>query len=129
MESIKWREHDSGGFIGKLHDSMVHVIGSEFAHTRMTIYADNESYMIYEPFPMEMAPLGKAIEAFKVHVMRQEPSQIEPELAAIIRLKEDMAEIVKYAADQIMRKYEDPQWDRKVRDRVWSKMTGEYRDS
>lgn len=125
MESIKWREHDAGGFIGKLHDSMVHVIGSEFSSTRMTIFADGEQYTIFEPFPLEDAPLGKLIENFKVKVLGKEPSRLEPEIQASILLKKTLAEIVKYAASQCMRRYIDPQWDRKLRDKIWYKMTGE----
>lgn len=126
MESIKWREHDAGGFIGVLHGVTIHVTGSEFTVARMTICADHESYIIYEPFPIQTAPLGKAIEAFKVHILGKEPTPVEPEIQAIIHLKKTLAEVVRYAAGQCLSRYQDPQYERKLRERIWSKMSGGF---
>lgn len=126
MESIKWREGDLGGFTGRLHDALVHISGSDLTRITLTISADNEVYSICEPQPIAFAPIGKAIESIKINVFKMEPTKLEPELQAAQHLKSILADIVKYAASQVLRKYEDPQWERKVRGRIWSRMTGEF---
>jgi hypothetical protein len=126
MESVKWREGDSGGFVGRINDAMVHIAGSDLSRVILTVSADNEQYVIGEPQPMQDAPIGKWIEWSKVNILRREPTKIEPELQAAIELKQTLCEIVKYASSQCLRRYQDPQWDRKLRSRIWSKLTGEF---
>jgi hypothetical protein len=124
MEEITWREGQSGGFVGQLHSVMIHISGSNLVRVVMTISDGAESYTITD-VPSGPKPLNIA-EKFRVHILRREPKPIEAEEQAYTQLKETLGNIVTYAAKQCLKKYEDPQWDRKLRGRLWDKMTGGY---
>lgn len=124
MESIKWREHESGGFIGRLNDSVVHICGSDLSRVVLTVSADNEACVISEPQYREPAPISRFFKNFKVSVLHMDPTPEEPEVTAAKQLKEVLVDIVKYAANQCISKYDDPQWERKQRGRIWYRMSG-----
>lgn len=121
MEEIIWREGQLGGFTGILHYAGIHITGSNLTRINLTITANNESYVISDyqsgPLPLNLK------EKFKVYILRKDPTPPEPEEQASLQLKETLKEIVTYAAKQCLLKYEDPQWDRKLRSRLWDKMT------
>lgn len=125
MNEIKWREFESGGFVGSFNNATIHITASEFARATLTISADHEQYVIVEPQPLCDAPLGKWIKSFKKHILRQEIQPPDSKTQAALHLKRRLCDIMACANEQVMNRYKDPQGERKLRRRIWDKLTGE----
>lgn len=125
MEEMRWHEGETGGFVGRLGEATIKISGTDILRTTLTISADGEQFTVFEPQPLEDAPISKWIGAFKTKILHQKLAPLDAEAQAAIHLKKVLNEIVTYACKQVIEKYKDPQYERKLRRRLWNKMTGD----
>jgi len=123
MELIHWREGPNGGYVGKLNEADVLIAGGAVVRLTLTISADGESYTVFEPQPLEDAPIGHLIEAIKTKIFRRPPTVHEPAVQTALKLKKTLEEILHHAGAEVMAQLQDPNFEKKLRQRIWSKLT------
>lgn len=123
-DEIKWYETDMG-YTARLGDATLFVVGSEYTVSMLTISADQEKYVVYEPLPLSEAPLGQWISGFRKHVLRQDPIPLSAEEQIAAQIKKMLGEVLSAATKQVIERHKDPQYERKLRRRIWNKLTGD----